>query len=48
LTDVLPCREILVPMTDQKVVDGRLADEAVLSFAEENLAAFLRRLPSAA
>jgi chromate reductase len=48
LAEVFPCREILVPMANQKVVDGKLADEAILNFAEENLSAFLKRLQSAA
>jgi chromate reductase len=48
LAEVFPCKEILVPMANQKVVDGRLADEDILRFADENLTAFLARLPPAA
>jgi chromate reductase len=44
LAEVFPCKEILVPMANQKVVDGRLADDAILAFAEENLTAFLARI----
>ena len=47
LAEVFPCKEILVPMANQKVVDGRFADEDILKFAEENLTAFLARIRSA-
>ena len=48
LAEVFPCKEILVPMANQKVVEGRLADEEILKFADENLTAFLARLSPAA
>jgi chromate reductase len=44
LAEVFPCKEILVPMANAKVVDGKLADEGILAFADENLSAFLAEL----
>jgi chromate reductase len=44
LAEVFPCREILVPHANAKVVDGRFTDAGVLDFAEENLTAFLARI----
>jgi chromate reductase len=44
LAEVFPCKEVLVPMANQKVVDGLLADAAILDFADENLSAFIARL----
>jgi chromate reductase len=44
LAEVFPCKEILVPNANQKVVDGKLADETILAFAEENLTGFIARL----
>lgn len=44
LAEVFPCKEIVVPNANQKVVDGKLADETILAFADENLTAFLKRL----
>jgi chromate reductase, NAD(P)H dehydrogenase (quinone) len=44
LAEVFPCKEILVPMANQKVVDGIFTDEAILAFAEENLSAFVASL----
>jgi chromate reductase, NAD(P)H dehydrogenase (quinone) len=47
LAEVFPCKEILVPMANAKVVDGVFTDEAILAFADENLTAFLARLKAA-
>lgn len=47
LTEVFPCREIVVPMANTKIADGLLTDAAVLAFAEDALAAFLARLDAA-
>ncbi|MBS0124468.1 NADPH-dependent FMN reductase [Thetidibacter halocola] len=44
LAEVHPCKEIVVPMANDKVTDGVLADEAVLGFAMEQLSGFLARL----
>lgn len=44
LAKVFPCKEVVVPMANQKVTDGILSDDAVLAFAEENLAGFLDSL----
>jgi chromate reductase len=44
LAEIFPCKEILVPNANARVVDGKLADEAILSFADENLTAFLARI----
>ena len=35
------CQEIVIPQANAKVVDGHLADEAILAFAELNLKAFI-------
>ena len=35
------CQEIVIPQANAKVVDGHLADEAILAFAELNLKAFV-------
>ena len=48
LAEVFPCKEILVPNANAKVVDGRFTDEAILNFADENLTAFLARLAARA
>ncbi|WP_353475806.1 NAD(P)H-dependent oxidoreductase (plasmid) [Salipiger sp. H15] len=44
LARVYPCREIVVPMANSKVEDGKLTDEAVLGFAEEVIAGFVQSL----
>ncbi|MBR9762834.1 MAG: NAD(P)H-dependent oxidoreductase [Rhodobacteraceae bacterium] len=44
LAEVFPCKEIIVPMANAKVEAGVLTDEAVLSFAEEVLSAFVDHL----
>lgn len=44
LAEVIPAREIVVPMANTKVEDGVLTDTAVLDFAEETLTAALARL----
>jgi chromate reductase len=41
LARVFVCPEIVVPMANEKVSDGHLTEEKVLSFAEEKLRAFL-------
>lgn len=41
LADVFTCKEIVVPMANTKVADGKLSDTAILDFAGENLRAFL-------
>ena len=38
------CQEIVIPQANAKVVDGHLADEAILVFAELNLKAFIASL----
>ena len=38
------CQEIVIPQANAKVVDGHLADEAILAFAELNLKAFIASL----
>lgn len=38
------CQEIVIPQANAKVVDGYLADEAILAFAELNLKAFIASL----
>jgi len=38
------CQEIVVPQANAKIVDGHLADEAILDFAELNLKAFVANL----
>jgi chromate reductase len=45
LAQVFPCKEVVVPMANQKVVDGRFTDDAILDFAEETLTAFVATLP---
>jgi chromate reductase, NAD(P)H dehydrogenase (quinone) len=44
LAEVFPCKEILVPNANKKVEDGKLIDEAILAFADENLSAFIARM----
>ena len=44
LAQVFVCPEIVVPMANEKVVDGEFVDEKVLGFAEEKLWAFVRSL----
>lgn len=44
LADLWPCKEILVTMANTKVEDGVLKDDAILAFAEEQLAGFLAKL----
>jgi chromate reductase len=44
LAEVIPAREIVVPMANTKVADGLLTDTAILDFAEETLTAALARL----
>ncbi len=44
LADVWTCKEIVVPMANTKVEEGMLRDDAVLAFAEEQLAGFLAKL----
>ena len=41
LAETFPCKEIVVPMANAEVVDGKLADEAILSFAGDILQDFL-------
>ncbi|NIZ10408.1 NADPH-dependent FMN reductase [Pseudooceanicola sp. HF7] len=41
LARVHPCKEIVVPMANGKVVDGMLEDDAILEFAEEVMGDFL-------
>lgn len=38
------CQEIVIPQANNKIVDGLLADEAILDFAELNLRAFVTSL----
>lgn len=45
LAQVFPCREIVVPMANAKVVDGLFTDETVLAFAEESIGDFITSLP---
>jgi len=44
LAEVFPAKEILVPMANAKVVDGRMTDEGILDFAGATLQDFLARL----
>lgn len=44
LAKVFACPEIVVPMANDKVEDGMLADETILAFAEEKLRAFIASL----
>ena len=44
LAEVHTCKEIIIPLANQKVKDGVLEDETILAFAEENLVQFLQRL----
>jgi len=44
LADVIPAREIVVPMANAKITDGVLTDTTILDFAEETLTAALARL----
>ena len=44
LAEVWTCKEIVIPMAPAKVVDDVLADEAVLSFAAEQLSGFVAKL----
>ncbi|MGV3553566.1 NADPH-dependent FMN reductase [Rhizobium sp.] len=44
LAQVFVCPEIVVPMANEKVVDGEFVDEKILAFAEEKLRAFLTSL----
>lgn len=44
LARVFPCREIVVPLANDKVRDGVLEDETVVGFAVENLRKFLASL----
>jgi chromate reductase, NAD(P)H dehydrogenase (quinone) len=44
LAEVFPCKEILVPMANQKVVDGVFTDATILGFADETLSAFVGSL----
>lgn len=44
LADLWPCKEILVTMANTKVEDGVLKDDAIMAFADEQLAGFLAKL----
>ena len=44
LAQVHASKEIVVPMANDRITDGLLADEAVLGFAMEQLSGFLARL----
>jgi chromate reductase len=44
LAQVFVCPEIVVPMANDKIVDGEFADETTIAFAEEKLRVFLSRL----
>ena len=44
LAKVFACQEIVVPQANAKIVDGHLADEAILAFAELNLRAFVETI----
>ncbi|MGJ8621312.1 MAG: NADPH-dependent FMN reductase [Yoonia sp.] len=44
LADTYTCKEIVVPMANAKIEDGKLNDTAVLDFTEENMRAFLGTL----
>jgi chromate reductase len=44
LAEVIPAKEILVPMANTKVEGGLLTDEAILAFAVETMAQALARL----
>lgn len=44
LAKVFACQEIVIPQANSKIVDGHLADEAILDFAELNLRAFVSGL----
>jgi chromate reductase len=44
LAEVIPAKEIVVPMANTKVDGGLLSDDAILDFAEETLTTALGRL----
>lgn len=44
LAEVYVCKEIVVPMANDKVANGVLADDTVLGFAMEQLSGFIARL----
>lgn len=44
LAEVIPAREIVVPMANTKVEDGLMTDAAILDFATETLTSALARL----
>ena len=44
LAEVHSCKEIVVPMANDKVRDGMLADDAILDFAMAQLSGFLARI----
>lgn len=41
LAETFTCKEVVVPMANTKVVDGKLSDAVVIDFAEENIRGFL-------
>lgn len=45
LAEVYPCPEIVIPNANQKIADGKLSDDAFLSFAMPKLRAFIEALP---
>ncbi|MFN7026595.1 MAG: NADPH-dependent FMN reductase [Pseudorhizobium sp.] len=44
LAHVFVCPEIVIPSANQKVADGHLTDESIISFSREKLLAFLTSL----
>lgn len=44
LAKVFACQEIVIPHANTKIVDGHLADAAILDFAELNMRAFVSAL----
>ena len=45
LADTYTCKEIVIPMANAKIEDGKLNDAAILDFTHDNLRGFLASLP---
>jgi chromate reductase, NAD(P)H dehydrogenase (quinone) len=48
LAQVFPCREVVVPFANDKVKNGRMTDEDIISFAGQSLRDFVGILQAAA
>ena len=47
LAEVHACKEIVVPMANDRIKDGMLADSAILDFAMDQLQGFMARIGKA-